>query len=368
MLKELTTPKTEPRSAMNTRVPSVVRVIGGALYDDEESPSGIVLTGMIDRETLRFLRVDSNYQRPLGDREDIFSAIKDGTMLPPIEVGVRGQDYEMDGDDFVIRSPAYVIDGWQRVGTALKILEMIPGHPIRFLGTFHFDTNDVWERHRFTDLNRNVRRVSSNLHLRNTRDGNEAILCLYKLSNNAADFALYKKIGWSQNMHRGELMPAMMMCRIARRLHGHLAALQGANLGKITDAMLVVTKTVGVDQFRKNVVVFFDVVDECWGLRDIEFRKSATQLKQAFLAVLARLFSSHLDFWDKSDKVFFVSTDARRKLAKFPLNDPHVKNLAGAGGPAMNILYEMLLKHMDSGKRIGHLRPRTSRFGKGNSI
>lgn len=61
------------------------------------------------------------YQRPLSDRSDIYQALKDGLVVPNIEIGVRGQDFTCEGDDYVIRSPAFIIDGWQRVGTALKI-------------------------------------------------------------------------------------------------------------------------------------------------------------------------------------------------------------------------------------------------------
>jgi hypothetical protein len=48
----------------------------------------------------------------------------------------------------------------------------------------------------------------------------------------------------------------------------------------------------------------------------------------------------------------------RRKIKQFPLNDPQVSQLAGAGGQANIILYQMLLKHINSGKRIKRLRSR----------
>lgn len=158
-----------PAPSLNTRVEPHVRIINGALDESETSCGGLVLNGRIDAATLRFLKVDT-YQRPLGDRSDIYKALKDGLVVPNIEIGVRGQDFACEGDDFIIKSPAYIIDGWQRVGTALKILDHIPSHPVRIFGSLHFGSDEIWERHRFNALNKNVRRVSPNLHLKNMRD------------------------------------------------------------------------------------------------------------------------------------------------------------------------------------------------------
>src|SRR5690606_37327255 len=96
----------------------------------------------------------------------------------------------------------------------------------------------------------------------------------------------------------------------------------------------------------------------CWGIRNIEFRKDAPQVKLGFMMQLARMFSSHVDFWDASERAFFASANARHKLAKFPITDPHIKSLASSSGSAGYILYDLIIKHMDSGKRIGQLRPR----------
>lgn len=348
----------EGELALDTRVPRLVRILNGALDEDPESPSAIVLNGRLDPATLRFLKVDSSYQRPLGNRADIWEALKGGAIVPNIDVGVRGQDFISDGDDFVIRSPAFIIDGWQRVGTALRILEQIPNHPLRIFATVHFGTTDLWERHRFTELNKNIRKVSPNLHLRNMRDGNEAILTLYGLSNNTREFALFKKVSWSQSKARGDLISATVLVKTAMRLHAHHTTINGSGVGGLAEALSRVILKVSLKTFRENVAAFFEIVDQCWGLRTIEFSRSASQVGTTFLYQLARVFSNHVDFWDVGEKVFFVSAETRRKLAKFPINDPHVKNLAGSGGAAANILYEMLCSHMDSGKRTGHMRAR----------
>lgn len=359
MLKRIEIDADEQESpALDTRVKPVVRILNGALDEDPSSPAAIVLNGRLDPATLRFLKVDETYQRPLGDRGDIFDAIKEGKIVPNIDIGVRGQDFTVEGDNYLIHSPAYIIDGWQRVGTALRVLEANPAHPIRIFATVHFGTTDLWERHRFTELNKNVKKVSPNLHMRNMRDSNEAVLTLFGLSNNTKDFPLYKKVSWGQNMARGELLTAIMLAKTAMRLHAHHTSINGVATETIATALSAAAKAVTLTNFRKNISTFFEIVDECWNLRTIEFRHAAPQIKTQFLSQLAKLFSSHIDFWVQGERIFFVPADVRRKLAKFPLTDPHVRNLAGSSGSSGHILYEMLVRHMDSGKRTGHLRPR----------
>lgn len=345
---------------LDTRVKPVIRIINGSLDEDENSPNSIVLNGRIDPSTLRFLKVDSSYQRPLSERPEIFEAMKAGIVVPNIDIGVRGQDFTTEGNNILIHSPAYVIDGWQRVGNALRLLELIPDQPLRIFASIHFGTNDIWERHRFTELNKNVKKISPNLHLRNMRDSNEAVLTLYGLSNNTRDFALYGKVCWSQSMKRGELMQAYLVSRTAVRLHAHIHPANYASAAdKIAATLATVTRKTTLAVFRKNITTFFDVIEECWGIRSIELRASAPQIKSSFLLQLARMFSTHLDFWGDDGRTFFVSANMRHKLAKFPLADPYVKNLVGGGGgPAGNILYDLIVNHVNSGKRIGHLRSR----------
>jgi hypothetical protein len=346
---------------LDTRVKPVVRILNASLDEDQDSPSSIIINGRVDPSTLRFLRVDSTYQRPLGDRSEIYQALKDGIVVPNIDIGVRGQNFTTEGDDILIHLPAYIIDGWQRVGTALRLLDQIPNHPIRIFATVHFGTDDVWERHRFTELNKNVRKVSPNLHLRNMRDSNTAVLTLYGLCHNDKSFALYGKVSWSQSMKRGDLVSALTLAKVARRLHSHATSLTGMSVPMVAAGLDETVRKVTMQRFRKNVASFFDVIHECWGLDAIEYRNNAPQVKSTFLVQLARVFSSHIDFWDQSESGFFVAADLRRKLAKFPINDPHIKSLAGTGGAAMSILYDLLVNHINSGKRTGHLRSRYSR-------
>ena len=62
-------------------------------------------------------KVDKEYQRPLGERAEIFEALKQGKIVPEHRgrrtwPGIMMLRMAM----VIIRSPAYIIDGWQRVG------------------------------------------------------------------------------------------------------------------------------------------------------------------------------------------------------------------------------------------------------------
>lgn len=349
---------TEP-TILNTRVEPYVRIINASLDEEQDAASGVVINGRIDPSTLRFLKVDSAYQRPLGVRADIFNALKEGKVVPNIEIGVRGQDFVSDGNDIIIKSPAYIIDGWQRVGNALRLLELVPHHNVRIFGSIHFGTDEIWERHRFTELNKNIKKISPNLHLRNMRDSNDSILTLYGLSNSDRNFPLYKKVSWSQNMGRGEIVSAMVLTKVVRRLHGHRIPNNGVSAERLAADLARIPTTVTLPTFRRNVSLFFSIIDECWPFSAIEYRASASQVKSSFLLETARMLSNHSSFWENNDNTLAVVADDRRKLSKFPINDPQVLRLAGSGGASGSILYQLLVDHMNSGRRTQRLRSRS---------
>lgn len=342
---------------INSRVAPHVRLFNASLEDGQAGGGKVAVVGRLDPNTLRFLKVDKDYQRPLGDRPDIYEALKSGIVVPSIDIGVRGQDFDVDGNDIVIKSPCFIVDGWQRVGTALQLLDNVPSFPLRIFATVHFDTDALWERHRFTELNKNVRKVSPNLHMRNMRDANPAVLTLYGLSNNTKNFALYKRVAWSQNVRVGELLTAVVLAKTAGRLHFHVASgTPSGTVATITGYLSKVVDVVGLHTFRHNVEHFFEVVDEAFGIRLIEVRHGTPHLKASFLTQLARVVSEHEDFWRNHE--LFVDADWRRKLSKFPVNDPHIRQLCGSGGASQNILHQMLIDHLNSGRRTGRLTKR----------
>lgn len=343
---------------MDTRVKPFVKIENGSLDESLAKPGDIVLRGRVSPETLRFLKVDTEYQRGLDERDDIFKALKDGCVVPDIDVGVRGQDYYCDGEDFVIRSPCYIIDGWQRVGNAMRLLEIVPGSEIRIGALLHFGTNQAWEAARFTALNSNSRRVSPSLHLRNLRDQNPAVLTLYGLSENERNSPLRGRVCWEQNMRREHLLPALQFAKACLYLHRHVAPHNGVRVDAIAAGLEIAARKVTLHRFRQNCLTLFQVIEECFGITTIEYRRAATQLRGSFLLNLARLFSRHTNFWEPDDSTLHVDASWRRTLARFPLTDPQIVQLAGSGGPAIDILYSLMCEHMNRGKRTGRLEPR----------
>ena len=346
------------RPRLDTRVIPHIRILNVSLNESEDSSSSIVAQGQIDPGTLRFLKVD-DYQRKLEPRDDIWQALRDRITLPSIDIAVRGLDFELDGNDIVIRSPAYITDGWQRVGNAMRLVETIPDHPIRLFALVHFGSTYAWEADRFTNLNKNIRKISPNMHLRNEREKKDAVGALYNLTFSSPEFALYKKVCWAQNMARGDLISALVLAKTAMMLHSHVTSMQAGHTDSIVTAISNAANIVSGPIFKRNIVTFFNLINECWPINNIVYRHGAAQIKSSFLNELARMFSRHSVFWDgPSGGVLVVGADDRRKLAKFPINDDQVTKLAGSGGAARKILYQLLVDHMNSGRRTQRLAER----------
>jgi len=343
---------------LNTRVKPHVRILNGALDEaDGDSTSALMAHGRLDPATLHFLQV-AEYQRPLGERPDIFEAFKNGLVVPSIEVGVRGQDFVSDGDDFIIRSPAFIIDGWQRIGTAMKVLEYHPNLPIRIFASIHFGTTLEWESQRFVSLNKNVKRVSPSIHLRNMCVSNDALLALHKVTTKDPGFPLFGKVTWDQNAKRGEIVSATTLTIALCFLHAHRIGLGNRTADALASSLSRIQKVVTPATFQRNIYTFINLINDCWPVTDIEYRAKAPQVKASFIVELARMLSQHAVFWEHNDNTLVVSADDRRKLAKFKISDPQVQNLAGSGGRSRHILYRLLIDHMNNSRRTQRLRSR----------
>ena len=350
--------RTHLTGRLDTRVPPVVRFENAALDDNPASPEGIVLRGRVALSSLRFIKTDW-YQRELELRADIEAGYRAGATLPDIDLGVRGQDFAFDGGDCAIVSPCYVIDGWQRVGNALRLIDSVGDIDIRLGAMVHFNTTAEWEHARFEALNRNRRQVSANVHLRNMRGSNAAVATLYGLSHNEANCPVIDRVCWRQKLPPGDLLSAYQLAGLAGHLHDHKVA-PSSNVHRRAHQLLSVANAIGLPVFRYNCLGFLQLVEECWGLRGIQRRAGHAQTSEGFLTVLARLLSNHSNFWN--DEMLTVERRDRRKLAAFGLADPNVSRLTRGGPAGRDILTELLAKHMNSGRRNNRLtRRRVSR-------
>lgn len=341
----------------------------GALDDCDARGGTIVLRGVINTESFHLLKADE-YQRKGEDRADIFGAYISGQQVPDIELGMRGQRFRSQGDTFWLQDDVYIIDGVQRIHNAKRALALAPETPIRIGAMIHFNTDKTWERHRFEIVNARRVKVSPNVRLRNYREDSNAILSLYGLCHSDKSFPLHGRVCWGQSMARNDLITATTLLMTCIDLHSHVTGRPGRSIEKTVRALNLLVEHIPLQTVRGNMSEFYRMINDAWGLESITYRQAAPQVKNTFLQALSRLCSDHHDFWkDAPGRVFFADSNMRAKLGGFRLDDPEVARLSGSSGTANEILYELLKKHINSGKRTAnHLQVRkVDRFVTGYS-
>lgn len=329
-----------------------IRIKSAAL---DEEDGDIILRGRIDPEHLPRLKVDT-YQRERVKQAKIDTmvhAMEAGETLPDIELSMRGHRTREEKDgSFVLLDPTYITDGYQRTTAALLLKEK--GGSPRLGATVHFGKDEAWERERFTRLNLGQTRLSANILIRNARETSKAIQALCALSEDAT-FPLARRVGWSQNRIRGQLLSAMTFARVAASLHAGIYGTRHALVQPLIEALNVVSSMIG-RTFVENVRIFWHAIDSCFGVRTITYVQGAPQIKQTFLLVMARLLAEHAEFWREHTLTF--GPDILHKIKTFPMDDPQVVRLAGSGGKAADLLYDLLVEHVNKGRRSGRLHRR----------
>jgi len=139
-------------------------------------------------------------------------------------------------------------------------------------------------------------------------------------------------------------------------LHAHLGPGKSNKLQELAAGLDKTLEAVGKNVFRDNARTFFQLVEECWGVRNVVY-KGAVHLRGTFLRCLARLLSDNHKFFfkDGEGRRLFIDADTMRKLKAFPVRDPQVVNLASSGGMGGNILYGLMVKHVNRGRRSRRL-------------
>lgn len=345
-----------------------VRIMS-AVLDEAATSRGqqIVLRGVVDPVHLQLLKID-DYQRealPLSALTKMWQALRDGESLPDIELGLRSSDYENDGSEFWLEDKLYIIDGQQRRNAALHILSIMPDLNVRIGAMIHFGTTREWERERFRVLNLERAKVSPNVLLRNMRYQSKAVLTLYGLCHNEPNFALFERVCWRQAMAQKELVSARTLCSVAGSLHAHKSLAFRNTLAELVPALDRQAGLVKLDRWRQNIVYFFDLIDECFGVRKITLRDLAPQIKTAFLTQTAIVLSDHTNFWRGDlETELYVSADWRKRFATFPIHDPSVVQMIGYGASGVystrgsqreNLLYSLIRDHLNKGRSTGRL-------------
>lgn len=341
-----------------------VRIINGSLEDQNND---VVLRGIVDPATLGYIKVGS-YQREvlaainkgvrkIGRGTKLLAALNRGETLSDIYLSMRGQMYRMSGDDFILKDAIYVVDGLQRITAIMDYIHQHPDRPPPLIGaTVYFSKDAAWENHKFHELNMNRIPLSPNIILRNAKERCNGLAALYGLTNSETSFPLFRKISWQQRIMRGEIITASTFTKTALALHQFYGPRPGGAISHLINSIDRVIEEIGLAVFRKNVTTFFNVIDECFGLRNIEFREMAVHIKGNFLLTVAAILSDHENFWNGAKgNELVVDARTRSKLATFNLRDPSVIQLASAGHMALSILYGMIFNHLNRGRSTNKL-------------
>lgn len=343
---------------------TTVRILRPSL--DDLRPRQTVLRGIVHNDDLQHLRNDF-YQRELlqeSQRREIMVALDSASQLPDIELGMRGDRFQVNTENEVILlDPVFIIDGRQRVGTTLKYLAERANPRVHIGAIVHFNTNVDWERARFQVLNTARVKVSPSLLLRNIKDNCAPLAMLYGLSMADSTFPLYRRVTWKQNPARDDMLSAVAFVRVALRMHSHLIpSRQSIAVSNVTGLLGRLEQRIGMAMIRANVTALWKLIDDVWGIRGNSIRAELPHVRSGFLDVFSDILADHVDFWGQPDEVRFGTPyELKNKLAKFPIFDPEIVRLASSAGKAREALYFILLTHINSGKRTKRLVPRNAR-------
>lgn len=345
-----------PNPSVKVDVPQVVKILRPSL-DDFDGQT--VLRGVIEQSSLEALRCDY-YQRErlaASSRKEIARGLSAGKRLPDIQLGMRGDHFQIDDDNNVVLiDPVFIIDGRQRRDTILEYLSHFPESKVRLGAIIYFNTDAKWERERFHALNTFQTKVAPSVLLRNIKDDNNFLATLYGFTKNDRTSPLYGRVCWSHSIGRGELLTAMSLAMATLFVHRHLVTIHGRSVTAIPDSGNRLVAKIGLPMLRANLSTFWEFVDATWGLRHIQHQQSVPQVRATFLRMLGRVLSTHVTFWGGPNNLRLqIPYELKSKFKKFDLLDPEINRLCGTGGKAAEMLYFLLLDHLNSGKRTKRL-------------
>jgi hypothetical protein len=333
----------------------------------QDTDGEIVAVGFLDVEAMRALKFDDYQREFLGSTSKggsrlthIMRALHQGVRLPGIVIGTRGANYSTERNSImVLENDTYVIDGRQRVESILQFADAHPdkAKSLSVSVEVRFNTDKDIEQKLFHALNAWRTTVSGNVLLRNMRKDYYGVQVLYDWTHSRRSLLL-NRVQWDQRMKRGELLTGIALAQVATTLHnfGRYASGGAEVLARHLENQL--NRFAG-QELRDNVIYFFDLIDEAFGLSKIEYRERATILRVNFLTGVALLFAGNENFW--RGRNLHVTGEMRRKLARFPVGDPEVMRLAAAGQNALPILLDLLTTHMNKAAKKNRLRPRRKR-------
>src|SRR5262245_8199005 len=289
-----------------------VKILHGSLEDDPDTKQ-IIIRGVIDQETLKYIRLDW-YQREQGfsnsHNSEIVGAYLAGNRMADITLGMRGQRVKGRNDTYQLLDKTFCIDGGQRLWNAAAALQERPDLKIVLGAKVYLGTTEEFENDLFCKLGTTQVRISPSVLMRNRKKKSAAARTLIATTVNPG-FALKERVSWDQNKSVFELMNGYTVARVIAMLHSHKGGpLKSAQVYELLDGLDRVVERIGPGLFEQNIIRFFDAIDKCWTIRQLQSsRQPHPQLKPSFLQTIALLLSKHHDFWNDEERHEFYFPD-----------------------------------------------------------
>lgn len=324
-----------------------------------------LLKGSLDFDGIERLKVD-NYQREVLSNttaKALFSVLENGGDFLPVILGMRNQKFDTDRTGMVLHGDVYIIDGLQR---AMAIKQFVSLHPekkdqVKLDAKLFFDTTFETEKLKFHEYNIKRTTISPNIILRNCATSADplypALATLYSLSKEPP---LHNRVQWTQSPDGGSIITATTIVRVMLTLFQHIVPPSGETSPLRTGVEHLIyplearVRTVKLPNFRKSVAEFFGLIDEHWGLQNLDKDVSRPHLRNTFLLPLATVFSDHHDFWKEGEKLLAIPNNLRKKLGTFPLAKAEnmIRQSAGRGASSRDWMVELLTRHLNRGKSV----------------
>lgn len=333
------------------------------LLDVRSFEEGLILEGPYQRERL-----------PVSDLDDWMESFRHGDV-PDIELGMRGADFETLGESTILlQDPVYVIDGLQRITAARTLLADEDNDVTPHLWVvLRFNTTEESERKRFLLLNTKRRKVSGNKIAANLKDDYSIVEALYKLTvpsdedtvalddksaTELPPFVLMGRVTWTHRRQEGHLLSATTLLKVLGDLHGHRGSTKYSTVEPLIKGLQSLADVMTVELLVGNLKYLFELADQMWDFGKLGFHDRSALNTQAFLTALARLYSTHTDFWKDGDTLF-VKVAERERLATFPVHDPTMLMKAKSGGSAgRDSMIDDLVAHINYRRTANRLTER----------
>jgi hypothetical protein len=276
-----------------------VIITSGAL---EDSPDGrIILRGVIDAANLRKLGV-GDYQKKTHSQSKLRRlghAVKEGSRLPDIELGMRGQNFDSTGNTYVLHDPCYIIDGLQRKMALCATDVRYPEVNCSVGAIINFSTTEKWERQRFEKLATDRTAVAPSVLLRNFAKDDKIAKMVLDLTQDP-DSILYRRVTWDQHMLSGELVYGSTLYHIIILLHSWKIAPGSRKAYAMIGQVNEIAENIGDAVMLSNTRKFFELADHFWGFKEVQKRDGVIHVSAEFLFVMAELMATMSIFWDGS--------------------------------------------------------------------